>query len=132
MNNLNSVLLEGNLCRDPELRYTPKGTPVCTLVLASNRSYKVDGERHEEVSFVETTTWGKLATVCAEHLAKGRGVRVVGRLKQDRWEDADGNARAKVVIVAEQVEFQPRRSAAGDRNGTAAPEQGEPAEQLAS
>ena len=132
MNNLNSVLLEGNLCRDPELRYTPKGTPVCTLVLASNRSYKVEGERQEEVSFVETTTWGKLATVCAEHLAKGRGVRVVGRLKQDRWEDAEGNARAKVVIVAEQVEFQPRRSAAGERNGAADPEQGEPAEQLAS
>ena len=132
MNNLNSVLLEGNLCRDPELRYTPKGTPVCTLVLASNRSYKVDGERQEEVSFVETTTWGKLATVCAEHLAKGRGVRVVGRLKQDRWEDSEGNARAKVVIVAEQVEFQPRRAAAGERNGAAAPEQGEPAEQLAS
>ena len=125
MNNLNSVLLEGNLCRDPELRYTPKGTPVCTLVLASNRSYKVEGERQEEVSFVETTTWGKLATVCAEHLAKGRGVRVVGRLKQDRWEDAEGNARAKVVIVAEQVEFQPRRSAAPR-------EQAEPAEELAS
>ena len=132
MNNLNSVLLEGNLCRDPELRYTPKGTPVCTLVLASNRSYKVDGERQEEVSFVETTTWGKLATVCAEHLAKGRGVRVVGRLKQDRWEDAEGNARAKVVIVAEQVEFQPRRSAAGERNGSASREQAEPAEELAS
>ena len=132
MNNLNSVLLEGNLCRDPELRYTPKGTPVCTLVLASNRSYKVEGERQEEVSFVETTTWGKLATVCAEHLAKGRGVRVVGRLKQDRWEDPEGNARAKVVIVAEQVEFQPRRPAPGERNGAAAPEQVEPAEQLAS
>lgn len=132
MNNLNSVLLEGNLCRDPELRYTPKGTPVCTLVLASNRSYKVEGERQEEVSFVETTTWGKLATVCAEHLAKGRGVRVVGRLKQDRWEDSEGNARAKVVIVAEQVEFQPRRATNGERNGAAAPEQGEPAEQLAS
>lgn len=132
MNNLNSVLLEGNLCRDPELRYTPKGTPVCTLVLASNRSYKVDGERQEEVSFVETTTWGKLATVCAEHLAKGRGVRVVGRLKQDRWEDAEGNARAKVVIVAEQVEFQPRRSANGERNGAAPREQAEPAEELAS
>ena len=97
MNNLNSVLLEGNLCRDPELRYTPKGTAVCTLVVASNRSYKVDSERHEEVSFVEATTWGKLATVCAEHLAKGRGVRVVGRLKQERWEDGDGNARAKLV-----------------------------------
>ena len=112
MNNLNSVLIEGNLARDPELRYTPKGTPTCTLVLASNRSYRDPerhGERHEEVSFIETTTWGKLATVCAEHLSKGRGIRVVGRLKQERWEDPVGNARAKVLIVAEQVEFQPRR-----------------------
>ena len=109
MNNLNSVLIEGNLAREPELRYTPKGTPTCTLVLASNRSYKVEGERTEEVSFIETTTWGKLATVCHEHLKKGRGIRVVGRLKQERWEDPDGNARSKVVIIAEQVEFQPER-----------------------
>ena len=133
MNNLNSVLLEGNLCRDPELRYTPKGTPVCTLVVASNRSYKVDGERQEEVSFIETTTWGKLATVCTEYLAKGRGVRVVGRLKQERWEDPDGNSRAKVLIVAEHVEFQPQRRANGsDDNGAANAAQPELAEELAS
>ena len=113
MNNLNSVLLEGNLCRDPELRYTPKGTPLCTLNVASNRTYKVDGERVEEVSFIEAVTCGKLASVCAEHLSKGRGVRVVGRIKQERWE-ADGpdgyQPRDKVVIVAEHVEFQPRRA----------------------
>lgn len=120
MNNLNSVLLEGNLCRDPELRYTSKGTPVCTLVVASNRSYKIEGERHDEVSFIDTTAWGKLAAVCAEHLTKGRGVRVVGRLQQDRWEDADGNSRAKVRIVAEHVEFQPRRRAAGTGHDDAA------------
>ena len=107
LNNLNSILLEGNLCRDPELRYTPKGTPVCTLVLSSVRTYKLDGERHEEVSFIEVTTAGKLATVCAEHLSKGRGVRVVGRIKQERWEDGDGNSRSKVVIVAEHLEFSP-------------------------
>ena len=132
MNNLNSVLLEGNLCRDPEIRYTPKGTAVCTLVVASNRSYKVDSERHEEVSFVEATTWGKLATVCAEHLAKGRGVRVVGRLKQERWEDGDGNARAKLVIVAEHVEFQPQRRAAGADEESATADKEEPAAELAS
>ena len=104
-----SILLEGNLARDPQLRYTPTGTPVCTLVVASSRSYKVEGERTEEVSFIETSTWGKLATVCDEHLKKGRAIRVVGRIKQERWEDPDGNARSKVVIVAEQVEFQPER-----------------------
>ena len=111
-NNLNSILLEGNLTRDPELRYTPKGTPICTMIVGSHRTCKLDGERHEEVSFVETTTWGKLATVCAEHLTKSRGVRVVGRLKQERWEDGNGEARSKVVIVAEHVEFQPRRTTA--------------------
>lgn len=114
MNNLNSVLLEGNLCRDPELRYTSKGTAVCTLVVASNRSYKVEDERQEEVSFVETTTWGKLATTCAEYLTKGRGVRVVGRLKQERWEDGEGNPRARVVVIAEHVEFKPQRRVDAD------------------
>ena len=84
VNNLNSILLEGNLTRDPELRYTPKGTAVCTLEVSSVRTCKLDGERHEEVSLIEAVTAGKLATVCAEHLAKGRGVRVVGRIKQER------------------------------------------------
>ena len=116
MNNLNSILLEGNLVRDPELRYTPSdgtapGTALCTLVVSSVRMYKRDGERTEDVSFIEATTAGKLATVCAEHLTKGRGVRLVGRLKQERWEDTEGNARSKVVIVAEHVEFRPRRVA---------------------
>jgi len=118
VNNLNSTLLEGTLSRDPELRYTPAGTPICTLIVSSVRTYKLDGERTEEVSFIETTTWGKLATVCAEHLTKGRRVRVVGRIKQERWEDAEGESRSKVVIVAEHVEFQPRRAAdrpTGDR-----------------
>ena len=117
MNNLNSALVEGNLAREPELRYTPEGTPTCTLVVASSRTYKVAGERTEEVSFIETTTWGKLATVCAEYLTKGRGVRVVGRLKQERWENPDGNSRSKVVIVAEQVEFQPVRHRSRDTEG---------------
>ncbi len=110
MNNLNSILLEGNLVRDPELRYTPKGSPLCTLVVSSVRTYKLDGERTEEVSFIEAVTAGKLATVCAEHLTKGRGVRLVGRIKQERWEDVEGESRSKIVIVAEHVEFQPRRA----------------------
>ena len=111
MNNLNSILLEGNLSRDPELRYTPAGSPLCTLVVSSTRTYKRDGAPVEEVSFVEAVTAGKLATVCAEHLSKGRGVRLVGRLKQERWEDVEGESRSKIVIVAEHVEFQPRRRA---------------------
>ena len=82
---------------------------MCNLVVACNRSYKVEDERQEHVSFFETTTWGKLATTYAEYLTKGRGVRVVGRLDRERWEDREGNPRAQVVVIAEHVEFKPLR-----------------------
>ncbi len=108
MNNLNSILLEGNLVRDPEISYTTKGTAVCTFSVACNRYYKQGEELEEEVSYFEVTAWNRLAEVCKEYLAKGRGVRVVGRLKQDRWEDPEGKTRSKVHIVAEHVEFKPR------------------------
>ncbi|OHD67336.1 MAG: single-stranded DNA-binding protein [Spirochaetes bacterium RBG_13_68_11] len=108
MNNLNSVLIEGNLVRDPELKYTPKGAAVCTFALASNRYFKQDEETQKEVSFFDVTTWSRLAEVCGEYLKKGRGVRVVGRLKQDRWTSPEGQARSKVEIVAEHVEFKPQ------------------------
>ncbi len=108
LNNLNSILIEGNLVRDPELKYTPKGAAVCTFVLASNRYFKQDEETQKEVSFFEITTWSRLAEVCGEYLKKGRGVRVVGRLKQDRWTSPEGQARSKVSIVAEHVEFKPQ------------------------
>ena len=107
MNSLNSILVEGNLTRDPELKSTPKGTSVCSFSVASNRFYKQDEEYQKEVSFFDVETWAKLAESCAEYLEKGRGVRVVGRLKQDRWQDQEGNSRSKVKIVAEHVEFKP-------------------------
>ena len=108
MNNLNSILLEGNLVADPDLRYTPKGAAVCSFCVACNRFYKQEEELQKEVSYFDVTTWNRLAEVCNEYLAKGRGVRVVGRLKQDRWEDAEGKTRSKVHIVAEHVEFKPK------------------------
>ena len=112
MNDLNSVLIEGNLVRDTELRYIPNGTAVATLTVANNRYWKQEGNKHgNEVSFIEIVTWGKLATACDENLVKGRGVRVTGRLKQERWE-TEGEARSKVVIVAEHVEFKPVRKEA--------------------
>ncbi|MCA1951327.1 MAG: single-stranded DNA-binding protein [Treponema sp.] len=107
MNNLNSILIEGNLVRDPLLRSTPKGTPVCTFSLASNRFYKQDTGFEKEVSFFEVETWSKLAESCHTLGHKGRGVRVVGRLKQERWQGPDGKPRAKIVIIAEHVEFRP-------------------------
>jgi single-strand DNA-binding protein len=107
MNNLNSILIEGNLVRDPLLRSTPKGTQVCTLNLASNRYYKQDTGYEKEVSFFNVETWAKLAEACYNKGRKGRGVRVVGRLKQDRWNGSDGKQHSKISIVAEHVEFRP-------------------------
>jgi single-strand DNA-binding protein len=107
MNNLNSILIEGNLVRDPEYRTTPKGTAVCKISLACNRFYKQDGVMEKEVSFFDVETWGKLAETVNQLGHKGRGVRVVGRLKQDRWQNNEGKTQTKVYIVAEHVEFRP-------------------------
>jgi single-strand DNA-binding protein len=90
------------------LKYTPKGAAVCSFVLASNRYFKQDEETQKEVSFFEVTTWTRLADICGESLSKGRGVRVVGRLRQDRWNSPEGQPRSKVSIVAEHVEFKPQ------------------------
>ncbi|MBN1242455.1 MAG: single-stranded DNA-binding protein [Spirochaetales bacterium] len=107
MNSLNSILVEGNLTRDPELRTTPGGTPVCAFALASNRFYRQNDAMEKEVSFFDVEAWNRLAESCGEQLKKGRGVRVVGRLKQDRWNDQEGKQHSKVKIVAEHVEFKP-------------------------
>ncbi|MDR1389012.1 MAG: single-stranded DNA-binding protein [Treponema sp.] len=107
MNNLNSILIEGNLVRDPQLKSTPKGTPLCTFTIASNRFFKQDSGFEKEVGFFDVETWSKLAENCYNLGHKGRGVRVVGRLKQDRWSDPEGKARNRVSIVAEHVEFRP-------------------------
>lgn len=107
MNSLNSILLEGNLTRDPVLSETPKGTSVCTFSVGSNRYYKYENEGQNEVSFFDVEVWARLAEQCSEHLKKGRGVRVVGRLKQDRWTDGDGKYHSRVKIVGEHVEFRP-------------------------
>lgn len=107
MNNLNSIIVEGNLVRDPLLKTIPNGHQVCSFAVASNRFYKQNEQTEKEVSFFEVETWSKLAQTCGEILKKGRGVRVVGRLKQDRWEDAAGKTQTRIKIVAEHVEFKP-------------------------
>jgi single-strand DNA-binding protein len=115
MNNLNSILIEGNLVQDPSLRSTPKGTPVCTFRLASNRYYKQDIGFERETSFFDVETWAKLAEHCYNVGHKGQGIRVTGRLKQDRWLGKDGKTHSRVTIVAEHIAFKPdfRRSASG-------------------
>jgi len=110
MNNLNSILIEGNLVRDPQLKTTPKGTQVCSMRFASNRYYKPDPQSsgfEKEVHYFDVETWGKLAEACSAKGKKGRGLRVVGRLKQNRWNDTEGNLHSRVTIVAEHVEFHP-------------------------
>lgn len=130
MNNLNSVLIEGNLTRDPELSYTGKGTAVTKLGLANNRWFKQEDELQKETSFFDVTVWGHQAEVCEQYLKKGRGVRVVGRLKQDRWQDPEGNPHSKVEIVAEHVDFRPeRKNGSGDAQNES--DEGAPAEEQA-
>ena len=106
MNNLNSILIEGNLVREPQFKITQNGTALCIFSIATNRSYKREAGMEKEVSYFDIQTWGKLAEACNNLGKKGRGVRVTGRLKQERWQQ-DGQARSKVIIVAERVEFRP-------------------------
>ena len=106
MNSLNSILVEGNLVKDPNTKTLPSGNQVCDFTVATNRFYKGSEEGFEkEVSYFDVEAWARLGTACSQNLRKGRGVRVVGRLKQDRWVDPEGKQRAKVKIVAEHVEF---------------------------
>lgn len=104
MNDLNSLLVEGNATRDPDLKYLPSGTAVCTFSIASNRSFKKDDGYEKEVSFFEVEAWGKLAEAISKNMHKGRGCRVVGRIKQEHWQK-DGATHSKVKIVAEHCEF---------------------------
>jgi len=112
MNNLNSILIEGNLTQDPESMITQSGRSLCTFSIASNRYYRnASKDLINEVSYIDIDTWGSLAEGCARNLKKGIKVRVVGRLKHDRWSDEQGNARERYVIVAEHVEFHPEQKA---------------------
>ena len=107
MHNLNSLIIEGNVVRDPVVKATPKGTPLCMFSIASNRFFKQEDQTTQETSFFDVETWARLAELCGENCTKGRGVRVVGRLKQDRWVGTDGKHYSKIKVVAEHIEFKP-------------------------
>jgi len=107
MNNLNSILIEGTMVKNPILRTTPKGTSVCSFALASKRFYKEETGIKKDVGFFLIEAQGKLAESVNSLGKKGRCVRVVGRLRQDRWDVGDGTKRSRIVIVAEHVEFRP-------------------------
>lgn len=107
MANVNKVFLIGNLTRDPELRYTPSGAAVSDLGLAVNRiDTDKNGERREEVLFVDITVWGRTAENCCQYLKKGRPIHVEGFLRLDTWDDRNsGEKRSKMKVVAERVQF---------------------------
>ena len=109
MASFNKVMLMGNLTRDPELRFTAKGSAVASFGLAVNRKFKQGDEWVDEVCFVDITVWGKQGENCAEYLSKGRPAFVEGYLKFSTWE-SDGQKRNKLEVVASTVQFLGSRS----------------------
>jgi single-strand DNA-binding protein len=122
---LNRAQLIGNLTRDPELRYTPNGTAVCSFGLATNRSWKTDaGEKHDEAEFHNIVAWNKLAELCSQFLVKGRKVYVEGRLSTRTWTGQDGAQRNRTeIVISDMILLDSNRGTAG---ATAVPS--EPAE----
>jgi len=119
MANFNKVMLMGNLTRDPEVRYTPKGTAVAEIGLAVNRIYSGENnEKREETTFVDVTLWGRTAEVAGEYLKKGRPVFIEGRLQLDLWEDKQsGQKRSKLRVVAEGMQLIGSRGGSGSSEG---------------
>jgi single-strand DNA-binding protein len=110
MANLNRVLLIGNVTRDPELRYTPKGTPVTEIGVAINRVYTTNDEKHEDVTFVQVELWARLAEVAAQYLKKGRSVFIEGRLQVQSWDDKQsGQKRSRILVIGEHLQMLGKR-----------------------
>jgi len=107
MASLNKVMLIGNVTRDPEIKYTPKGSAVADLGLAINRNYTNQaGEKVEEVTYVDVELWGRLAEIAGEYAKKGRPIFIEGRLRIDSWEDkASGQKRSRLKVVGEGLQL---------------------------
>ncbi|MGD0887173.1 MAG: single-stranded DNA-binding protein [Thermodesulfovibrionales bacterium] len=105
----NKIILIGNLTKDPELRYTPQGTPVASFRIAVNSKYKQSEGFREETLFIDIVTFGKQAETCSQYLNKGNAILVEGRLQERKWE-SDGQQKSKVEVVAQTVRFLPRKT----------------------
>ena len=117
MNQLNSVILEGNVTKQPSLREPVPGFKVAEFTIGVNRFYRdKNGDGKEEVSFIPIQTVNKMAEYAVEKCEKGRGIRVVGRLKQDRWKNSEDKWASRMMIVAEHLEYKPKNS--GTKNET--------------
>ncbi len=113
---LNRVQLIGNLTRDPELRYTPSGSAVCTFSIATNRSWTTDtGEKKDESEFHRIVAWNKLAEICSQFLTKGRKVFVEGRLATRSWQAQDGTQKQSTeIVISDMILLDNRKSEGGE------------------
>ncbi|WP_407428595.1 single-stranded DNA-binding protein [Treponema sp.] len=116
MNQMNQVVIEGNVVRDSSVKETARGTRVCIVPIATNRTYKDShGAFQKEVAYFDIEAWGENFSKNIMQLAKkGRGLRVVGRLKQDRWKTQEGKNTSKVYIIAEHIDFNPLKESRND------------------
>jgi single-strand DNA-binding protein len=131
MPNLNKVLLMGNLTRDPEIKYTPKGTAIANFGIAVNRVYSSGegGEKKEEVTFIDIEAWGRTAEVIGEYFKKGKPIFIEGRLKLDQWDDKQtGKKMSKLRVVADSFEFLGTREGGGAGGGGGEYSEGRPSE----
>lgn len=119
MPNLNKVMLMGNLTRDPEIKYTPKGTAIANFGIAVNRNYSTEsGEKREEVTFIDLEAFGRTAEIIGEYFKKGRPIYVEGRLKLDQWDDkTTGKKMSKLRVVVDSFEFLGSREGGGGEGG---------------
>jgi single-strand DNA-binding protein len=102
----NKIILVGNLGRDPELRYTPQGTPVCSFSMATNERRKdKSGEMQDQTTWFKVTLWGRQAETASQYLTKGRPVYIEGRLRVDEWTDRDGKPRYTLDVFATDMQF---------------------------
>ena len=129
MASFNKVILVGNLTRDPELRYTPKGTAIAKIGLAVNRVWTNEaGEKKEEVTFVDVDVFGRTAENVGQYMRKGRPIMIEGRLKLDQWDDKQtGQKKSKLSVVAETVQFLGSAQGGGEGGGAPAPRVQRPA-----
>lgn len=119
MSSINKVILLGFLGRDPELRHTPTGTPVCDMSIATSEKWKDrDGNPHERTEWHKIVTWNQLAENCAKYLVKGRQIYVEGKIVTKKWTDKQGVERSTKEVVAEQIIFLGNGTKSGDRERT--------------
>ena len=106
---MNQIIVEGNVVRDSQIKETPRGTRVCVVPIATNHFYRnAGGALQKDVTYLDVEAWGqKFCESIVSNARKGRALRVVGRLKQDRWKNQDGKNSSKTYIIAEHIDFPP-------------------------